>query len=152
MMEIFTIGGGEYIVNVFNAVSAWTGGGGFRSLLRVVMVMGLIYTLLVVAFSLNWRAWFNWFLGATLMYGALIVPTMTVRVTDRLNPSLAPATVANVPLGLAMIASVSSTAGDWLTRTAETVFVMPGSLQMSDRKSTRLNSSHSGESRMPSSA
>jgi conjugal transfer mating pair stabilization protein TraG len=131
MMEIFTIGGGEYIVNVFNAVSAWTGGGGFRSLLRVVMVMGLIYTLLVVAFSLNWRAWFNWFLGATLMYGALIVPTMTVRVTDRLNPSLAPATVANVPLGLAMIASVSSTAGDWLTRTAETVFVMPGSLQMS---------------------
>ncbi|WP_066110866.1 MULTISPECIES: conjugal transfer protein TraG N-terminal domain-containing protein [unclassified Blastomonas] len=131
MMEIFTIGGGEYIVNVFNAVSAWTGGGGFRSLLRVMMVMGLIYTLLVVAFSLKWRAWFNWFLGATLMYGALIVPTMTVRVTDRLNPSLAPATVANVPLVLAMIASVSSTAGDWLTRTAETVFVMPGSLQMS---------------------
>ena len=44
MMEIFTIGGGEYIVNVLNAVSAWTGGGGFRSLLRVVMVMGLIYS------------------------------------------------------------------------------------------------------------
>ncbi len=130
-MEIFTIGGGEYIVNVFNAVSAWTGGGGFRSLIRVVMVMGLIYTLLIVAFSLNWRAWFNWFLGATLMYGALIVPTMSVRVTDRINPSLAPATVDNVPVGLAMIASVSSTAGDWLTRTAETVFVMPGSLQMS---------------------
>lgn len=131
MMEIFTIGGGEYIVNVFNAVSAWTGGGGFRSLLRVVMVMGLIYTLLIVAFSLNWRAWLNWFLGATLMYGALIVPTTTVKVTDRLNPSLAPATVANVPIGLAMIASVTSTAGDWLTRTAETVFVMPSSLQMS---------------------
>ena len=45
MMEIYTIGGGEYIVNVLNAVSAWTGGGGFRSLLRVVMVMGcLLYT------------------------------------------------------------------------------------------------------------
>ncbi len=28
MMEIFTIGGGEYIVNVLNAVSAWTGGRG----------------------------------------------------------------------------------------------------------------------------
>ena len=27
MMEIFTIGGGEYIVNVLNAVSAWTGEG-----------------------------------------------------------------------------------------------------------------------------
>lgn len=132
MMEIWTIGGGEYIVNVFNAVSAWTGGGGFRSLLRVVMVMGLIYSLLVVAFSLNWRAWLNWFLGATLMYGALIVPTTTVKITDRLNPGLAPATVANVPVGLALIASVSSRAGDWLTQTAETVFVMPGALQMSN--------------------
>lgn len=131
MMEIFTIGGGEYLVNVFNAVSAWTGGGGFRALLRVVMVIGLIYTLLIVAFSLDWRAWFNWFLGATLIYGVLVVPVTSVRITDRLNPSLAPATVANVPIGLAMIASVSSQAGDWLTRTAETVFVMPGALQMS---------------------
>ena len=132
MMEIFTIGGGEYIVNVLNAVSAWTGGGGFRSLLRVVMVMGLIYSLLVVAFSLDWKAWLHWFLGATLMYGALIVPTTNVQVTDRLNPSLAPSTVGNVPVGLAIIASVSSTAGDWLTRTAETVFTMPGALQMSN--------------------
>ncbi|WP_147161331.1 conjugal transfer protein TraG N-terminal domain-containing protein, partial [Novosphingobium sediminis] len=96
-----------------------------------VMVIGLIYTLLIVAFSLDWRAWFNWFLGATLIYGVLVVPVTSVRITDRLNPSLAPATVANVPIGLAMIASVSSQAGDWLTRTAETVFVMPGALQMS---------------------
>ncbi|KAK0332527.1 hypothetical protein LTR94_024501, partial [Friedmanniomyces endolithicus] len=57
-LEVFTIGGGEYIVNVFNAVAAWTGGGGYRSLLQVVMVMGFIYSLFIVAFSLDWRAWF----------------------------------------------------------------------------------------------
>lgn len=131
MLEVFTIGGGEYIVNVLNAVAAWCGGGGFRSLLRVVMVMGLAYTLLIVAFSQNWKLWFNWFLGATLIYGALIVPTTSVKVTDRLNPGLAPSTVDNVPLGLAALASVSSTAGDWMTTTAETVFVMPGALQLS---------------------
>lgn len=132
MLEIFTTGGGEYIVNVFNAVAAWTGGGGFRALLRVVMVVSFIYVLLVVAFSLDWRAWLKWFLGATLIYGVLIVPTTSVQVTDRLNPSLAPATVDNVPIGLAAVASVSSQAGDWLTQTAETVFVMPSSLQMSN--------------------
>lgn len=66
-----------------------------------------------------------------LASGRFSLGQVAIPVTDRLNPSLAPATVANVPLGLAMIASVSSTAGDWLTRTAETVFVMPGSLQMS---------------------
>ena len=40
MLEVFTVGGGEYLVNTFNAVAAWSGGGGYKSLIRVVMVMG----------------------------------------------------------------------------------------------------------------
>jgi len=131
MIEVFTIGGGEYIVNTFNAVAAWTGGGGYRALLRVVMVLGLIYALLAVAFTMNVRAWLNWFLGSSLIYMCLMVPTVSVKVTDRINPSLAPATVANVPLGLGVIASFTSQVGDWLTRTAETVFTMPSQLSYS---------------------
>lgn len=61
-VELFTIGGGEYIVNVLNAVAAWTGSGGYKSLLQVVMVMGLAYSVIVVAFNADWRAWLNWFL------------------------------------------------------------------------------------------
>jgi len=131
MLEIFTIGGGQPIVNVLNAVAAWCGGGGFRSLIQVVMVMGLGYVLLIVAFTLNWKVWFNWFLSATVIYMCMIVPTTSVKVTDRINPGLAPATVDNVPIGLAAIASLSSQIGDWLTRRAETVFVMPGQLRLS---------------------
>ena len=131
MLEVFTVGGGEYLVNTFNAVAAWAGGGGYRSLLRVVMVMGLIYSLLVVAFTLNFRAWFNWFLQATAIYLVLMVPTVDIKVTDRINPGLAPATVANVPLGLGVLASFTTQVGDWLTRTAETVFVMPSELNYS---------------------
>ena len=131
MVEVFTIGGGEYIVNTFNAVAAWTGGGGYRALLRVVMILGLIYTLMSVAFTMNWRVWMNWFLGSTLIYSCLMVPTVSVKVTDRINPSLAPATIANVPLGLGVMASFTSQVGDWLTRTAETVFTMPSQLNYS---------------------
>ncbi len=131
MVEVFTIGGGEYIVNTFNAVAAWTGGGGYRSLLQVVMVLGLIYSLLAVAFTMNVRVWLNWFLGSSLIYLCLMVPTVTVKVTDRINPSLAPAVVDNVPLGLGVIASFTSQVGDWLTRTAETVFTMPSQLSYS---------------------
>ncbi|USI75102.1 conjugal transfer protein TraG N-terminal domain-containing protein [Sphingomonas morindae] len=131
MLEVFTVGGGEYLVNTFNAVAAWSGGGGYRSLLRVVMVMGLIYSLLVVAFTLNFRVWMNWFLQSTAIYLCLMMPTIDVKVTDRINPSLAPATVSNVPLGLGVLASFTTQIGDWLTRTAETVFVMPGELNYS---------------------
>ncbi len=131
MLEVFTIGGGEYIVNVFNAVAAWTGSGGYASMIKVVMVMALIYVLLIVAFNQDWRAWMNWFLQSTLIYLCLMVPTVTIKVTDRINPSLAPAVVANVPLGLGVIASFTSQIGDYLTREAETVFVMPAQLKYS---------------------
>jgi len=131
MLEVFTVGGGEYLVNTFNAVAAWSGGGGYKSLIRVVMVMGLIYSLLVVTFTLNYRVWLNWFLQATAIYLCLMVPTVDIKVTDRINPVLAPATVDNVPMGLGLLASLTTQIGDWLTRTAETVFVMPNELNYS---------------------
>lgn len=132
MLEVFTVGGGEYLVNTFNAIAAWTGSGGFKSVIRVVMVMGLIYALLVTAMDLDWRAWFRWFIQSTLIYLVLMVPTVTVKVTDRVNPGLAPATVANVPIGLGVMASFTSQVSDYFTRTAETVFVMPAALNYSN--------------------
>lgn len=128
-VNVITSGGGQYIVNVLNAVAAWTGGGGFRSMLQVVMVMGLGYSLLIMAFSLNWRVLFNWFLSATAMYMVMIVPTTTVVVSDTINPAIGNGAVANVPLGLAVVASFSSQVNNWLTNTAESVFTMPGSLE-----------------------
>ncbi len=131
MVEIFTVGGGDYLVNVFQAVAAWTGNGGYKSLLQVVMVMGLALSALTLAFNQDWRAWINWFLGASLMYSCLMVPRIDVHVTDRLNPSLAPANVSNVPLGLALMASFTSQVGDYLTGSAEVVFGLPGDLNYS---------------------
>ncbi|MFZ5665742.1 MAG: conjugal transfer protein TraG N-terminal domain-containing protein [Pseudomonadota bacterium] len=131
MVEIFTVGGGDYLVNVFQAVAAWTGNGGYKSLIQVVMVMGLGLSALTLAFNQDWRAWINWFLGATLIYSCLMVPRLDVHVTDRLNPSLAPANVSNVPLGLALMASFTSQVGDYLTGSAEVVFGLPGDLNYS---------------------
>lgn len=131
MVEVFTLGGGEYVVNVFQAVAAWTGDGGYKSLLQVVMVMGLGLSAIVLAFNQDWRAWLNWFLQATLIYMCLMVPRMDVQVTDRLNPSLAPSQVSNVPVGLALMASFTSQIGDYLVRSAEVVFSLPGDLNYS---------------------
>lgn len=131
MVEIFTVGGGDYLVNVFQAVAAWTGNGGYKSLIQVVLVMGLGLSALTLAFNQDWRAWLNWFLGATLIYSCLMVPRLDVHITDRLNPSLAPANVSNVPLGLALMASFTSQVGDYLTGSAEVVFGLPGDLNYS---------------------
>ena len=130
-VEVFTVGGGEYIVNTFNAVAAWTGLGGYKSMLQVVLVMAFGMASLSMAFDNNWRAWINWFLQATLIYMCLMVPRLDVHVTDRINPSLAPADVANVPLGLGLMASFTSQIGDYLTTSSEVVFGLPNDLNYS---------------------
>lgn len=130
-MEVFTVGGGDYLVNTFNAVAAWTGEGGYKSMIQCVMVMSFGMATMVVAFNLDWRAWINWFLQATLMYMCLMVPRIDIQVTDRVNPSLAAAHVANVPIGLGALASFTSQMGDYLVTSAETVFGMPDDLNYS---------------------
>jgi hypothetical protein len=74
-VEVFTVGGGEYLVNVFNAIAAWSGAGGYRALLRVVMVMGFAMALMTTAWNMDPRALIRWFMQATLMYMVLMVPT-----------------------------------------------------------------------------
>src|SRR3546814_2435479 len=90
-----------------------------------------LLAVIVLSFNQDWRAWLNLFLCATLIYMCLMVPRMDVHVTDRVNPSLAPANVANVPLGLALMASFTSQVGDYLTRSAELVFCLPDDLNYS---------------------
>ena len=130
-VEVFTIGGGEYVVNTFNAVAAWTGDGGYISMIQVVMVMGFLMATTIIAFNSDWRAWINWFLSATMIYMCLMVPRVDVHVTDRIDPGLAPADVANVPLGLGLIASFTSQIADYLTSGAELVFGLPTDLNYS---------------------
>ena len=130
-VEVFTIGGGDYLVNTFNAVAAWTGSGGYASMLQVVFVMAFAMSVIVVAFNQDWRSWLSWFLQATLMYLCLMVPRTDVQVTDRINPSLRGAHVANVPLGLGLMASFTSQIGDYLVSSAELVFGLPTDLNYS---------------------
>lgn len=131
MIDVFTVGGGEYLVNVFNAVASWAGSGGYRGLIRVVMVMAFTWALLVTAWNMDPRALLKWFMQATLMYMVVMVPTISVKVTDRTNPGVTAAVVDNVPVGLGLIAGFTSQIGDYLTRAAETVFAMPQVLNYS---------------------
>ncbi len=131
ILEVFTFGGGQYLLAVFNAVAAWTGSGGYASMIRVAMVLGLILATMVMAFNLNWRAWINWFLTATLIYLGLMVPKVELVVIDRVQSTLPIGSVANVPLGLGLLASFTSQLGDWLTTSSEVVFGMPDDLRYS---------------------
>ena len=128
MYEIFTLGGGTYLVDLLNAVAAITGGGAFVTLAQIAGACGLAWALFRTAFGGSWKDNAKWLLLFVCVWGALVVPKATVRVVDRLDPALAPAVVANVPLGLALFASLTSRVGDGLTRLSEQAFSLPADL------------------------
>ena len=128
MFELFTLGGGAYLVDLLNAVAAITGGGAYIQLAQIAGVGGLAWVLFRTAFGGSWKDNARWVLLFVAVWGAMIVPKATVRVVDRLDPALAPAVVANVPVGLALFASVTSQVGDGLTRLTEQAFTLPDDL------------------------
>ena len=129
MYELFTLGGGTYLVDLLNAVAAITSGGAYITLAQLAGVAGLAWILFRTAFGGSWKDNAKWILLFVTVWGAMIVPKATVRVVDRLDPTLAPAVVANVPIGLALFASLTSQVGDGLTRLTEQAFTLPNHLQ-----------------------
>jgi len=127
-MEVFTYGGGTYLVDIFNAVAALAGSGAMESLMRLALALGLVFVLVHYIFSTDFLVILRWYLSALLIYGILFVPKLDVQITDRLNPTLPAATVANVPFGLAYFAGLSSQVGDYVTRQTETAYSLPGDL------------------------
>ena len=129
MYELFTLGGGAYLVDLLNAVAAITGGGAYVVLAQLAGAAGLGWILFRTAFGGSWKENAKWVLLFVAVWGAMIVPKATVRVVDRLDPALAPAVVANVPVGLALFASLTSQVGDGLTRLSEQAFTLPNDLR-----------------------
>ena len=128
MYELFTLGGGTYLVDLLNAVAAITSGGAYVTLAQLAGIAGLAWALFRTAFGGSWKDNAKWMLLFVAVWGAMIVPKATVRVVDRLDPALAPAVVANVPIGLALFASLTSQVGDGLTRLTEQAFTLPSDL------------------------
>ena len=128
MYELITLGGGTYLVDLLNAVAAITSGGAFVNLAQLAGVAGLAWILFRTAFGGSWKDNARWIGLFVAVWGAMIVPKATVRVVDRMDPALAPAVVANVPIGLALFASLTSQVGDGLTRLTEQAFTLPNDL------------------------
>ena len=129
MMEVITYGGGELLRGIFNAVATLVGGGTYVSAMRLAFTFGLLLAIFITAFSLDFMKTIRWFTVSLVIYLVLMVPKTNVQVIDRFDNALPDASIANVPIGLALIASMTSTVGDQFTRLTETTFAVPTDLE-----------------------
>lgn len=131
MFEIYTYGGGTYLVQLFTSLGLLLGSNDFNTLARIAGLLGVIWIgLEAFGRRLNTQLDLMYFIRFALVYMALLVPKVDVAIVDRINPIVAgPVVVQNVPLGLGVLAHLTSTIGDGLTRMYETNISIPGDLK-----------------------
>jgi len=123
-MEGYVYGGLDLYRDMFNAIAIMAGLSAVESLIRVTLLLGLAMVLFQAAFNQRPAMILQWFITAFVIFSITIFPKSTVVIHDRLQPS-APAVVDNVPLAVALVFSIASTAGDRATQSMETAFGDP---------------------------
>jgi conjugal transfer mating pair stabilization protein TraG len=124
--KVFAYFNVNQIATLMDSVAAITASPGYLGALRLVAMIGFIVFVAGVALGKNQDplSFFRWFLTLAVINSLLLVPKADVLIVDRTG-GLTLAARKNVPLGLAFFASVTSTAGDYMTRAFETVFALP---------------------------
>ncbi len=129
MLEIYTIAGGEWLRGTFNAIAAFMGTDTWKTLQR----MGILFSVLAVAISWvrrhNVMDMLGWAVSLTVIWMMVGIrsPIQIIDTSDMTRVYQ----VDNVPVGLALPASLTTRIGHALVRGYEMVFALPDSVTYS---------------------
>ncbi|PKB13831.1 conjugal transfer protein TraG N-terminal domain-containing protein [Janthinobacterium sp. 64] len=139
MWEIFAYQNSDSLYGLMNAVAAMVGANTYRNALGIVAVCGFVAALVGYAFAPEKMVGWKWLASVVLVLSVLLVPKVTVGIVDKTGGS-AEVFVDNVPFGLAVLASLTSTVGNSLTELEETAMqVIPGAAGMPDKLTYQKN-------------
>ncbi|WP_154023076.1 conjugal transfer mating-pair stabilization protein TraG [Klebsiella oxytoca] len=128
-LEIYTIAGGDWLRGNLNAITAFMGTGTWSSIEK----MCIAFSVLIVAVSWvkkhNIMDLVGWVFSLTLV-SMLVVIRTPVQIIDYSNVAQV-YKVDNVPIGLAIPASLSTRVGNALVQSYEMIFALPDSVTYS---------------------
>ncbi len=126
MWEIYAYQNSDSLYGVLNAAAAIHASGDYASAVAAVAFCGFVAALIAYAFAPQKLQGWKWLASVVLVFSILIVPKVTVGIVDKTGGS-AVKVVDNVPFGVALLGSLTSTIGHTLTGLFETAFqVIPG--------------------------
>ncbi len=126
MWEIYAYQNADSLFGIFNAAAAIHASSDYMAAVAAVAFCGFVAALIAYAFAPEKLQGWKWLATVLLVFAVLIVPRVTVGIVDKTGGSPVKV-VANVPFGVAMLGSVTSTIGHTLTGLFETAFqVIPG--------------------------
>jgi conjugal transfer mating pair stabilization protein TraG len=126
MWEIYAYQNADSLFGIFNAAAAIHASNDYRAAVAAVAFCGFVAALIAYAFAPEKLQGWKWLATVVLVFSVLIVPRVSVGIVDKTGGS-AVKLVANVPFGMALLGSLTSTIGHTLTSLFETAFqVIPG--------------------------
>ena len=126
MWEVHAYQNSDSLFGVFNAAAAIHASNDYMAAVAAVAFCGFVAALIAYAFAPEKLQGWKWLATVVLVFSVLIVPRVTVGIVDKTGGSTVKV-VANVPFGVAMLGSITSTIGHTLTTLFETAFqVIPG--------------------------
>ncbi|WP_239982690.1 conjugal transfer mating-pair stabilization protein TraG [Providencia rettgeri] len=127
---VYVLGGGEYLMQVFNGVAAIVGSSSWESMFRLALLISAASFFVVYLRGHDPKEVIKFAAYIILVSSVLLGPKRSVQIIDRTDP-LGVYLVDNVPLGLAAPAHMISSIGTSLTELYESIFHMPDSLSYS---------------------
>ena len=126
MWEIYAYQNSESLFGIFNAAAAIHASNDYLAAVAAVAFCGFVSALIAYAFAPEKLQGWKWLASVVLVFSILIVPKVTVGIIDKTGGTPVKA-IDNVPFGVAMLGSLTSTIGHTLTGLFETAFqVIPG--------------------------
>ena len=127
---VYVLGGGEYLMQVFNGVAAIVGSSSWESMFRIALLISAASFFVVYLRGHDPKEVIKFAAYIILVSSVLLGPKRSVQIIDRTDP-LGVYLVDNVPLGLAAPAHMISSIGTSLTELYELIFHAPDSLTYS---------------------
>jgi conjugal transfer mating pair stabilization protein TraG len=128
--DIITLGHGEMLTGVFQAIAACVNshtGSLYTPLIRISLLMGVMWSALMLLQADFTRAIQQWLLPAMLIFNLGFVPNTSVWIIDPVSHTQQK--VDHVPYGLALFAGTINRLGFNLTKAIEIVFSLPDDLK-----------------------
>lgn len=126
MWEIYAFQNADSLFGIFNAAASIHASGDYMSAVAAVAFCGFVAALIAYAFAPEKLQGWKWLGTVLLVFSVLILPKATVGIVDKTGGAPVKV-VANVPFGMVMLGSVTSTVGHTLTGLFETAFqALPG--------------------------
>lgn len=130
MLEIYTIYGGGMWKTALDAVVTLVGQNTFSTLLRIAGTFGVLAVLFAFIRQRNPMVFVQWLAVFMILTSVLLVPKRAVQVIDLSDPAAVWKT-DNVPVGLAAIASLSTSIGHRMASLYDMLMARPDSVTYS---------------------